>query len=66
MEQMRAHGREKIAQKIAETRRQAEERRADAEARKNQKAARTLQKVEQIRQTGRVPPLHVRCCSWFL
>lgn len=63
---MRARGHEKIAQKAAETRQKMEERRADAEARKNQKAAWTARRAEQIRRTGRVPPSHVKCCSWLL
>lgn len=66
VEQMKKRRQEKIARKIEETRCQVEERRAYAEAKKNQMAVRTARKLDQIRQNGRLPYSHNRCCSWFI
>ncbi|XP_010275038.2 PREDICTED: uncharacterized protein LOC104610224 isoform X1 [Nelumbo nucifera] len=65
VEQMRAHAQEKIMKKIAMTRQQSEQKRAAAEARRNQQAQRTNAQTEYIRQTGRIPSSHFKCCSWL-
>jgi hypothetical protein len=54
-EQMKARAQEKLANKLAEARRVAEEKRASAEAMLNEGAARTSEKADYIRRTGHLP-----------
>lgn len=52
---MKARAQEKMANKVAATRRVAEEKRANAEAKLNEKALRTSERADYIRRTGHVP-----------
>lgn len=54
-DKLKAWAQEKLANKIAATRRIAEEKRASAEAKLNEKAARTSERADYIRRTGRLP-----------
>ncbi|XP_021809630.1 uncharacterized protein LOC110753126 [Prunus avium] len=54
-ERMKARGQEKLTNKLAATRRIAEEKRANAEAKLNAKALRTSEKADCIRRTGLLP-----------
>lgn len=54
-ERMKARAQEKLANKLASTRRIAEEKRANAEAKLNEKAARTSERADYIRRTGHLP-----------
>lgn len=54
-ERMKARGQEKLTNKLAATRRIAEEKRANAEAKLNEKALRTSEKADYIRRTGHLP-----------
>lgn len=52
---MKALAQERLANKLAATRRIAEEKRANAQVKLNDKALRTTERVEYIRRTGHVP-----------
>ncbi|KAF4404830.1 hypothetical protein G4B88_006216 [Cannabis sativa] len=54
-ERMKARAEERLANKIASTRRIAEEKRANAEAELNEKAVRTSERADYIRRTGHLP-----------
>ncbi|KAK4765385.1 hypothetical protein SAY86_026475 [Trapa natans] len=54
-ERMKARSQEKLANKLALTRRIAEEKRANAEVKLNEKAARTSERADYIRRTGHLP-----------
>ncbi|TQD96776.1 hypothetical protein C1H46_017669 [Malus baccata] len=54
-ERMKTRGQEKLTNKLAATRRIAEEKRANAEAKLNEKALRTSEKADYIRRTGHLP-----------
>lgn len=54
-ERMKARAQEKLANKLATTKRVAEEKRANAEAKLNEKALRTSEKADFIRRTGHLP-----------
>ncbi|OEL30023.1 hypothetical protein BAE44_0008958 [Dichanthelium oligosanthes] len=54
-DQMKARAQEKLANRLAATRRIAEEKRASAEAKLNERAARTSEKANYIRRTGHLP-----------
>ncbi|KAK7359407.1 hypothetical protein VNO77_01366 [Canavalia gladiata] len=54
-ERMKALAQERFANKLAATRRIAEEKRANAQVKLNDKALRTTERVEYIRRTGHVP-----------
>lgn len=52
---MKARAEEKLANKLAATKRIAEERRANAEAKLNEKAVRTSDRADYIRRSGHLP-----------
>lgn len=52
---MKARAEEKLANKLAATKRIAEERRANAEAKLNEKAVRTSERADYIRRSGHLP-----------
>lgn len=52
---MKAIAQEKLTNKMAATRRIAEEKRANAQVKLNDNALKTTEKVEYIRRTGHVP-----------
>lgn len=54
-EKMKAGAQETLADKLAATRRIAEEKRANAEAKLNKKSVRTSEKADYIRRTGHLP-----------
>ena len=54
-DQMKARAQEKLANRLAATRRIAEEKRASAEAKLNVRAARTSEKANYIRRAGHLP-----------
>lgn len=54
-ERMKIRAQEKLANKLAATRRIAEEKRASAEAKLNERAARTSERADYIRRTGHLP-----------
>ncbi|XP_014507316.1 uncharacterized protein LOC106767020 [Vigna radiata var. radiata] len=54
-ERMKALAQERFANKLASTKRVAEEKRANAQVKLNDKALRTTERVEYIRRTGHVP-----------
>nr|CAB3472457.1 unnamed protein product [Digitaria exilis] len=54
-DQMKTRAQEKLANRLAATRRIAEEKRATAEAKLNERAARTSEKANYIRRTGHLP-----------
>ena len=54
-EKLKARAQEKLANKVAATRRIAEEKRANAEAKLNEKTARTSERADYIRRTGHLP-----------
>ncbi|KAH7300231.1 hypothetical protein KP509_24G052100 [Ceratopteris richardii] len=55
IEKIRSHAHEKLMNKLAATKRRAEERRAIAEARRSEQAAKVVATANHIRQTGRMP-----------
>lgn len=65
IERMRSHANEKLMNKVAATRRHAEELRAAASARRGEQASKTAQRAEYIRRTGKVPGSMFAnlCCS---
>lgn len=54
-ERVKARAQERCANKLAATRRIAEEKRSNAEAKMNEKAVRTSEKADYIRRTGHLP-----------
>ncbi|CAL9096194.1 unnamed protein product [Musa textilis] len=65
-ERVRARAIEKMAEKLAMARRQADEKQAAAEARMNKQASRTAHRADQIRRTGQIPsPYYLLCCGGF-
>ncbi|KAJ7945519.1 Remorin family protein [Quillaja saponaria] len=54
-ERMKTRAQEKLANKLAASRRIAEEKRASAEAKLNEKSLKTTEKADYIKRTGRVP-----------
>jgi len=54
-DRMKALAQERFANKLASTKRVAEEKRANAQVKLNDKALRTTERVEYIRRTGHVP-----------
>lgn len=54
-ERIKARAEERLANKLASTRRIAEEKRANAEAKLNEKAVRTSERADYIRRTGHLP-----------
>lgn len=54
-ERIKARAQEKLASKLAATKRIAEEKRANAEAKMNEKAVRTAERADYIRRTGHLP-----------
>lgn len=52
---MKVRAQEKMTNKLAATRRIAEEKRANAEAKLNEKAVRTSERADYIRRTGNLP-----------
>ncbi|KAF6161364.1 hypothetical protein GIB67_009243 [Kingdonia uniflora] len=54
-ERLKSRAQEKLLNKLAATRRIAEERRANAEAKLNEQAVRTSEKADYIRRTGHLP-----------
>ncbi|TVU25674.1 hypothetical protein EJB05_28179, partial [Eragrostis curvula] len=54
-DQMKARAQERLTNRLAATRRMAEEKRATAEAKLNERAARTSEKANYIRRTGHLP-----------
>ncbi|KAA3453289.1 ATP phosphoribosyltransferase [Gossypium australe] len=54
-ERLKARAKEKCANKLAATRRIAEEKRANAESKLNEKAMRTSERADYIRRTGHLP-----------
>lgn len=54
-ERLKSRAEEKYRNKVASTRRIAEEKRANAEAKLNEKAVRTSQRADYIRRTGHLP-----------
>lgn len=64
-ERVRARALEKMAEKLAMTRRQVDEKQAAARAQMNKQASRTAHKAEHIRRTGQIPSLNYLCCGGF-
>lgn len=54
-ERMKARAQEKLANKLAATRRAAEEKQANAKAKLDEKALRTSERADYIRRTGHLP-----------
>lgn len=54
-ERLKSRAEEKYRNKVASTRRIAEEKRANAEAKLNEKAVKTSQRADYIRRTGHLP-----------
>lgn len=54
-ERLKARAQERYSNKLAATRRIAEEKRANAEAKLNEKAMRTSERADYIRRTGHLP-----------
>lgn len=54
-ERLKARAQERLANKLAETRRIAEEKRVNAEAKLNEKAVRTSERADYIKRTGHLP-----------
>ncbi|KAK1318090.1 hypothetical protein QJS10_CPB04g01759 [Acorus calamus] len=54
-ERQKSRAQEKLSNKLASTRRIAEERRTNAEAKLNEQAARTSERADYIRRTGHLP-----------
>lgn len=54
-ERLKSRAQEKYTNKLASTRRIAEEKRANAEAELNEKAVRTSRRADYIRRTGHLP-----------
>lgn len=54
-ERLKARAQERLTNKLAATRRIAEEKRANAEAELNEKAAKTSETADYIRRTGHLP-----------
>lgn len=64
VERMRSHANEKLMNKLAATRRHAEDRRAKAEALRGEQASKTASRADQIRRTGKIPtPLFGHLCG---
>ncbi|CAL9163293.1 unnamed protein product [Musa hybrid cultivar] len=64
-ERVRARALEKMAEKLAMTRRQVDEKQAAAQARMNKQASRTAHKAVHIRRTGQIPSPNYLCCGGF-
>jgi predicted RecB family endonuclease len=64
-ERMKAVAQEKLTNKLAATRRIAEEKRANAQEKLNDNALRTTERVEYIRRTGHVPSSSFSCTFKF-
>jgi hypothetical protein len=54
-ERLKARAQERLANKLASTKRIAEEKRANAEAKLNEKAVKTSEKADHMRTTGHLP-----------
>lgn len=54
-ERLKARAQERMANKLAATKRIAEEKRANAEANLNEKAVKTSERADYIRRTGHLP-----------
>ena len=52
---MKSRAQEKLANKIASTRRRAEEKRSSAEAKLSERAAKTSERADYIRRAGHLP-----------
>ncbi|RWW66175.1 hypothetical protein BHE74_00026477 [Ensete ventricosum] len=65
-ERVRARAIEKMAEKLAMTQRQVDEKQAAARARMNKQASRTAHKAEHIRRTGQISSKpNYLCCGGF-
>eukprot|EP00249_Psilotum_nudum_P017879 c26532_g2_i1 orf=425-1963(-) len=61
LERVQSHAHEKMVNKLAATRRRAEERRAMAEAKRVEQAEKAAKRATHIRQTGRIPSSFFIC-----
>lgn len=62
-ERLKSRAQEKLANKLAATRRIAEEKRANAEAKLNEQAAKTAEKADYMRRTGHLPSFSIKLPS---